>query len=64
MTRTGRVVDPGEEAKDHSLKRRIFTKEFKPQILREVQVEKPTAQAAHEHRWLPNLIRAQLQAPE
>ena len=39
-----------------SLKRRIFTKEFKPQILREVQTGKSIAQAAREHDLHPNLI--------
>ena len=39
-----------------SLKRRIFTREFKQQILREVQAGKPIAQAAREHDLHPNLI--------
>ncbi len=39
-----------------SIKRRIFTKEFKQQVLREVQAGKPIAQAAREHELHPNLI--------
>ncbi len=39
-----------------SLKRRIVTKDFKQQILREVQAGKPIAQAAREHDLHPNLI--------
>ncbi len=39
-----------------SLKRRIFTKEFKQQILREVQAGKSIAQAAREYDIHPNLI--------
>ena len=39
-----------------SLKRRIFTKEFKQQIVREVQAGKSIAQAAREHDLHPNLI--------
>jgi transposase len=39
-----------------SLKRRIFTKDFKQQVLREVQAGKPIAQAAREHDLHPNLI--------
>ena len=39
-----------------SLKRRIFNKEFKQQILREVQAGKSIAQAAREHELHPNLI--------
>lgn len=32
-----------------SLKRRIFTKEFKQQVLRELEAGKSVAQAAREH---------------
>ena len=39
-----------------SLKRRIFNKEFKQQILREVQAGKSIAQAARENELHPNLI--------
>jgi transposase len=39
-----------------SLKRRIFTKEFKQQVVREVQAGKSIAQAAREHDLHPNLI--------
>lgn len=39
-----------------SLKRRIFTKEFKQQVLREVRAGKSLAQAAREHDLHPNLI--------
>ena len=39
-----------------SLKRRIFTKDFKQQVLREVQAGKSIAQAAREHALHPNLI--------
>ena len=39
-----------------SLKRRIFTKEFKQQVVREVQVGKSIAQTAREHDLQPNLI--------
>jgi len=39
-----------------SLKRRIFTKEFKQQIIREVQVGKSIAQASRENELHPNLI--------
>jgi transposase-like protein len=39
-----------------SLKRRIFTKDFKLQVIRQVQAGKPIAQAAHEHELHPNLI--------
>jgi len=39
-----------------SLKRRLFTKEFKQQVLREVQAGKSIAQAAREHELHPNLI--------
>ena len=38
-----------------SLKRRIFTKEFKQQILHQVQAGKSIAQAAREHDLHPNL---------
>jgi transposase-like protein len=39
-----------------SLKRRIFTKEFKQQILHEVQAGKSVAQASRESDLHPNLI--------
>ena len=39
-----------------SLKRRIFTKEFKQQILHEVQAGKSIAQASRENELHPNLI--------
>ena len=39
-----------------SLKRRVFTKEFKQQIIREVQAGKPLAQVARENELHPNLI--------
>ena len=39
-----------------SLKRRIFTKEFKQQILHQVQAGKSIAQASREHDLHPNLI--------
>jgi len=39
-----------------SLKRRLFTKDFKQQILREVQAGKSLAQAARENELHPNLI--------
>ena len=39
-----------------SLKRRIFTKDFKMQVIRQVQAGKSIAQAAREHELHPNLI--------
>jgi len=39
-----------------ALKRRRFTREFKLQVLREIEVGKPIAQAAREHELHPNLI--------
>lgn len=39
-----------------SLKRRQFTKEFKLQIIREVEAGKSVAQAAREHQLHPNTI--------
>lgn len=39
-----------------SLKRRIFTKDFKLQVIRQVQAGKSIAQAAREHDLHPNLI--------
>ena len=39
-----------------SLKRRIFTKEFKQQIIREVQAGKSIAQTSRENNLHPNLI--------
>ena len=39
-----------------SLKRRVFTKEFKQQILHQVQAGKSIAQASREHDLHPNLI--------
>lgn len=39
-----------------SLKRRVFTKDFKLQVIRQVQAGKSIAQAAREHELHPNLI--------
>src|SRR5262245_47722637 len=39
-----------------SLKRRQFTKEFKQQVLREIEAGKSVAQAAREHQLHPNCI--------
>jgi transposase len=39
-----------------ALKRRRFTREFKLQVVREVEVEKSPAQAAREHQVHPTLI--------
>ena len=39
-----------------SLKRRQFTKEFKVQVVREVEAGKSVAQAAREHQLHPNTI--------
>ena len=39
-----------------SIKRRIFTKDFKLQVIRQVQAGKSIAQAAREHELHPNLI--------
>jgi transposase len=39
-----------------SLKRRQFTKEFKLQVIREVEAGKSVAQAAREHQLHPNTI--------
>ena len=39
-----------------SLKRRVFTKDFKQQILHEVQAGKSIAQASRENELHPNLI--------
>jgi transposase len=39
-----------------SLKRRQFTKEFKIQVLREIEAGKSAAQAAREHQVHPTLI--------
>ncbi len=39
-----------------SIKRRIFTKDFKLQVIRQVQAGKSMAQAAREHDLHPNLI--------
>ena len=39
-----------------SLKRRQFTKEFKQQVLREIEAGKSVAQAAREHQVHPNCI--------
>ena len=39
-----------------SLKRRVFTKEFKQQILHQVRAGKSIAQASREHDLHPNLI--------
>ena len=39
-----------------SLKRRQFTREFKLQVIREVEAGKAVAQAAREHQVHPNMI--------
>jgi transposase len=39
-----------------SLKRRQFTREFKLQVLREIEAGKSTAQASREHQVHPSLI--------
>ena len=39
-----------------ALKRRRFTRDFKLQVLREIEAGKPIAQAAREHEIHPNLI--------
>lgn len=39
-----------------ALKRRRFTREFKLQVLREIEAGKSIAQAAREHELHPNLI--------
>ena len=39
-----------------SLKRRQFTREFKLQVIREIEAGKPPAQAAREHQVHPNMI--------
>jgi transposase len=39
-----------------ALKRRRFTREFKLQVVREVEAGKPLAQAAREHQIHPTLI--------
>ena len=39
-----------------TLKRRHFTKEFKLQVIREIEAGKPVAQAAREHQLHPNTI--------
>lgn len=39
-----------------SLKRRQFTKEFKLQVIREIEAGKSVAQAAREHQLHPNTI--------
>ena len=39
-----------------SLKRRQFTKEFKQQVLRELEGGLPLTQVAREHQIHPNLI--------
>lgn len=39
-----------------SLKRRQFTKEFKQQVLREIEAGKSVAQVAREHQLHPNCI--------
>jgi transposase len=44
------------------LKRRHFAREFKLQVVREVQAGKPVAQAAREHQLHPNLIASWRQA--
>jgi len=45
-----------------ALKRRRFTREFKLQVVREVQAGKPVAQAGREHQIHPNLIAKWRQA--
>lgn len=39
-----------------ALKRPRFTRDFKLQVLREIEADKSIAQAAHEHEIHPNLI--------
>ena len=39
-----------------SIKRRLFTKDFKLQVIRQVQAGKSITQAAREHDLHPNLI--------
>jgi transposase len=39
-----------------ALKRRRFTREFKLQVVREIEAGKPTAQAAREYQTHPTLI--------
>lgn len=39
------------------MKRRRFTREFKLQVVREIEAGKPVAQAAREHQIHPTLIR-------
>lgn len=39
-----------------AIKRRQFTKEFKRQVIREIEAGKPLAQAAREHQLHPNTI--------
>jgi transposase len=39
-----------------ALKRRLFTREFKLQVLREIQAGKSVAQASREHQLHPTLI--------
>ena len=39
-----------------SLRRRIFTKEFKQRVVREIEAGKPLAEAAREHQVHPNCI--------
>jgi transposase len=40
-----------------ALNRRRFTRDFKLQVIREVEAGKPVAQAAREHQLHPTLIR-------
>src|SRR5215470_2941258 len=39
-----------------ALKRRIFTRDFKLQVIREIEAGKPVAQAARDHQLHPTLI--------
>ncbi len=41
-----------------SLKRRQFTKEFKLQVIREIEAGKSQSEAAREHHLSPNTIEA------
>lgn len=41
-----------------TIKRRQFSREFKLQVLREIEAGKPIAQAAREHQVHPNTISA------
>ncbi len=60
VRQTVKVVYSEREITDHEYQAphlyQIFTKEFKQQILREVQAGKSIAQSAREHELHPNLI--------